>query len=369
MPVHWMVRMNRRNRSWYGLLLLVSVGAHFLDIGSGALAWTLLVLQFLAYPQLVYWRARRAADQRAAELGNLASDAVLLGVWAAALGFPVWITFIFLVSVTINMTVFRGRRGFVEAFAWTAAGAGLAVLAGGFHFHPQTGWPATLLCIAAIAAYVFAVADSAYERALKLHATREQLRTSQQELLRQLAENTSLQEQLRSQANHDPLTGLHNRRYLDGNLARELIRCGRERQPLSLVLIDIDHFKQINDTYGHLAGDQVLRRLAALLSSEVRGSDIACRYGGEEFLLMLPGLPQDVAQARAEEWRAAFAASPVRFDGVPIAATLSAGIATSPLNGATAEELFQAADHALYQAKGQGRNRVQLAGPLERAPA
>ncbi|WP_168798751.1 sensor domain-containing diguanylate cyclase [Herbaspirillum sp. ST 5-3] len=357
--------MNRRNRSRYGLLLFVGVGVHLFDIGSGPFAWMALVLQFLVYPQVVYWRARHATDQRAAELGNLAVDATLLGVWAAALGFPVWITFIFLVSAIINMTVFRGRWGFIQAFAWATGGAGLAVLAGGLHFHPQTSWPVTLLCISAIAAYVFTVADSAYTRALQLHATREQLRASQQELLRQLAANTSLQEQLRDQANHDPLTGLYNRRYLDDNLARELIRCKREQQPLSLVLIDIDHFKQINDAYGHLAGDQVLKHLAAMLGAEVRGSDIACRYGGEEFLLMLPGLPQDVAHVRAEEWRSAFAASPITLGDGPVTVTWSAGIATFPANGATAEELFRAADNALYQAKRQGRNRVQLADPLE----
>lgn len=364
-PIHWMVRMNRRNRSWYGLLLFVSVGAHLINLECGPLPWALLILQFLVYPQLVYWRARYAADQRTAELKNLVIDAVLLGVWAGALGFPVWITFIFVVSIIINMTVFRGKRGLIEAAAWIAGGAGVAVLIGGFHFRPGTAWLTTLLCIVAIVAYIFAVADSAYLRTLKLHETRNQLRSSQQELLQQLAENKRLQEQLHDQANHDPLTGLHNRRHLDSILAHELVRCNRGGQSLSLVLIDVDHFKQINDTHGHLAGDQVLKHLAFMLSTEVRTSDIACRYGGEEFLLILPGLTQSSAQARADRWRTEFAASPVRCNGIPIAVTISAGIATFPLNGATPQELFQAADGALYHAKEQGRNRVLAASPLE----
>lgn len=356
-----MVRMNRRNRSWFGALVFLSVGAHLVDLERSSYAWGMLILQCLVYPQLVYWIARRARDQRAAEMRNLALDAILLGAWAGALGFPVWITFIFVVAVSINLTVFRGRKGFAVAFAWLASGAGLAIVAGGFHFHPQTGWPATLLCIASIGAYVFAVADSAYTRALKLHEAREQLRASKEELVRQLEENTKLQEQLRSQANHDSLTGLHNRRYLDSTLARELIRCHRAHQPLSVVLIDIDHFKQINDKYGHQAGDYVLKHLADLLRGEVRGSDVACRYGGEEFFLMLPGLTQDTAQERVEHWRKAFAAAPALWDGIQIRATLSAGIATFPHNGTTADELFHAADRALYQAKNEGRNQVRRA--------
>lgn len=361
--------MNRRNRTWFGALIFLSVGAHLIDVQRGAIAWALLFLQCLVYPQCVYWRARRAADQRAAEMQNLVLDAVLLGIWAAILGFPVWITFIFLVSVSINLTVFSGRRGFVEACAWLAGGAAIGVIAGGFHFQPQTGWTATLLCIASIGAYVFVVAESAYTRALKLHEAREELRASKEELVSQLAEITKLQEQLRDQANHDSLTGLHNRRYLDSSLERELIRCGRAHQPLSLVLIDIDHFKQINDKHGHLAGDQVLKRLADLLGSEVRGSDIACRYGGEEFLLMLPGLSQDVAQERVEDWRKAFAASPARWEGIAVPATLSAGIATFPHNGTTAGALFKAADRALYQAKSDGRNKVRLAEAQDASPA
>ena len=122
------------------------------------------------------------------------------------------------------------------------------------------------------------------------------------------AEVQKLQEQLREQALHDPLTGLYNRRYLDETIGRELVRSARNKQPIGIVMCDLDHFKLINDTYGHLAGDEVLRVFAGLLRKYSRGSDIVCRFGGEEFVLFLPDMPPAVAYQRAEQLRTALAA-------------------------------------------------------------
>ena len=183
------------------------------------------------------------------------------------------------------------------------------------------------------------------------------------ELQQRYEEISRLQEQLREQAVRDPLTGLHNRRYLDETLSRELSRAQRENYPLCVILIDLDFFKKVNDTYGHLAGDEVLKTFAHLLQDHARKGDVACRYGGEEFMLMLPKMPVGAAVERANLLREKFAATRIPFGGAEIGTTLSIGIALSPLHGQTPEELTHNADLALYVAKSEGRNRAIVYQP------
>ena len=171
----------------------------------------------------------------------------------------------------------------------------------------------------------------------------------------------NLQAQLREQAVHDPLTGLHNRRYLDETMERELVRAARYGQPIGVVMCDIDHFKVVNDRYGHPAGDEVLRAIAGLLNAGGRGSDIACRYGGEEFVLLFPDMPRDAAYARAERLRVAVAAKRITSGAAGIQITASFGVAVFPDNGKTVDALIGAADQAMYEAKMAGRNRVVVA--------
>jgi diguanylate cyclase (GGDEF)-like protein/PAS domain S-box-containing protein len=168
-----------------------------------------------------------------------------------------------------------------------------------------------------------------------------------------------LQARLREQAIRDPLTGLFNRRYLDEVIMSEMARAERGRYPLSLVMCDIDHFKIINDNYGHLAGDEVLRAFSRLIKQYSRGGDIICRYGGEEFLLVLPGMTREGAIARAEQLRLAFAAALMSYNATIIRATASFGVATYPADGYDIDELIATADKALYTAKQSGRNRVR----------
>jgi diguanylate cyclase (GGDEF)-like protein/PAS domain S-box-containing protein len=175
-------------------------------------------------------------------------------------------------------------------------------------------------------------------------------------------EVNTLQEQLRDQAVRDSLTGLHNRRYLDEALERELLRAEREGYCVSVVIGDLDRFKAVNDLHGHLAGDEVLRAFADLTLRHVRATDICCRYGGEEFLLVLPGMSGAHAAERAEQLRREAAASPTAWNGSPITMTASFGVGTFPQHGATPDELIAAADEALYAAKAAGRNRVMLPG-------
>lgn len=171
-----------------------------------------------------------------------------------------------------------------------------------------------------------------------------------------------LREALEYRSTRDPLTGLFNRRYFEETLARELSRSARHGRPLAVVMVDLDHFKRVNDTHGHAVGDLALREVAAALQRGLRSSDVAARWGGEEFLLLLPEATVPPAAYRAEQLRLAvlrMAQEPDR--GLPADLTISAGVAVYPLHGSDAASLLRAADAALYRAKAGGRNRVETA--------
>lgn len=177
--------------------------------------------------------------------------------------------------------------------------------------------------------------------------------------------NLQLRQTLRLQSVRDPLTGLFNRRYLEENLSRELLRCQRRDLPLSVMMIDVDHFKRFNDEHGHAAGDALLAHVGRILREHVRGEDIACRYGGEEFILVLPETDADSARRRAEELRSSIGNAAVHYLlGTLGPVTVSIGVATFPMNGTTPETVLQSADQALYRAKNLGRNRVVSSGGL-----
>jgi diguanylate cyclase (GGDEF)-like protein/PAS domain S-box-containing protein len=170
-----------------------------------------------------------------------------------------------------------------------------------------------------------------------------------------------LQAELKEQVIRDPLTGLFNRRYLEATVGRELAKASREGFPIGIVMIDIDHFKQVNDVHGHKVGDLILQTLGNLLLSRIRTGDIACRYGGDEFLLILPQASRVVTAARAEQWRADFEALRTVYGEKALQTTISLGVAVYPMDGITTEAVIHAADQAMYRAKTLGRNRVVLA--------
>ena len=177
----------------------------------------------------------------------------------------------------------------------------------------------------------------------------------------QLDEISQLQEVLKGQASRDALTELFNRRYFNETLEREISRARREHHPLSLVMIDVDHFKAFNDAYGHQAGDELLRALGTQLRLDTRVEDVPCRWGGEEFIVLLPNMPLEMACERAESWRARFAALSVRHEGQVLSTTISIGVAAFPQHGPAAQDAIRSADRALYLAKAGGRNRVVVA--------
>jgi diguanylate cyclase (GGDEF)-like protein len=374
-PALALLRMIHGLRVGGSVMALLILASHLQGQRPGVSVWVLLALHFLVYPQLVHARAVRAANPVRAGLHNFLLDAVLLGLWAAGLGYPLWISFTLLMCNLVSVMLYHGLRGTLVAAA-LFLGPGLAWLRlGHIPLQPDTSGLTTALSAAGLALFLLLVSRLNFQRTLKLRDTREALRHGEQALQaandalqRQIDEIRLLQARLSEQANRDPLTGLYNRRYLDSTLERELARCQREGQPLSLMLIDIDHFKRINDTWGHPAGDEVLRQLADLLAAHARLGDVACRYGGEEFLLVLPGMPLSVAQERAERWRQDFAAVTILFGELSIRATLSVGIAGYPGGGTSAPALIRAADQALYRAKSEGRNRVAVSASVTVTP-
>ncbi len=182
--------------------------------------------------------------------------------------------------------------------------------------------------------------------------------------------NIRLREALRNQSIKDPLTGLYNRRYLTEMLEREIRRAVRAEQNLGVLMLDLDHFKKFNDTYGHDAGDTVLREAASFLTKSIRVEDVVCRYGGEEFVIILPTADLTSAHARAERIRSRLRELTVLHQGQSLGMiTVSVGVATLPQHGTSPKDLLEAADAALYRAKREGRDRVVDAETLpEPAP-
>lgn len=182
-------------------------------------------------------------------------------------------------------------------------------------------------------------------------------------LLREkLEENKVLQEKLHEQSIRDELTRLYNRYYLDEVLAHEIARSRRENTPMCLLMLDIDQFKHLNDTYGHHAGDIVLQELGALITGRVRRGDVPCRYGGEEFLIVLPNTSIQGGLVCAEGLRIAFEKLSFKEERRTFHVTFSAGLAAFPDDASGEEDLLRAADKALYKAKTAGRNRTAIAG-------
>ncbi|MQY51367.1 diguanylate cyclase [Rhodocyclus gracilis] len=211
---------------------------------------------------------------------------------------------------------------------------------------------------------VLCLAQDATER----FRMREELEGANQSLRTQIAQIQALQSQLLEQTLRDPLTGVFNRRYLEETRPREFARAQREGYAIAFLFLDIDRFKQINDELGHEVGDDALRQVAALLLAHARTEDIVCRFGGDEFIVLLPNMAQAAALARARQICAACAELTLGSGEGATALSVSIGVALYPEHGQTDAELARAADLALYAAKSGGRNRVALARTDSRTP-
>jgi diguanylate cyclase (GGDEF)-like protein len=198
----------------------------------------------------------------------------------------------------------------------------------------------------------------------ELNDKKRELSAANDRLHEQLRTIGRLQADLAEQAIRDDLTGLYNRRHLMRTLDAELARAQGSGGPLSVVLLDIDFFKRVNDRFGHGVGDDLLVVIAGVLSAAARQGDTVARYGGEEFVVLLPDTTPEQAWNRAQEWRRRCAAASVRTEQGPLSATFSAGVACFPESGTSSAVLLHAADKALYRAKAEGRDRVLLAESL-----
>ncbi len=349
---HWVVRLNWRNRSLFFALEFLALVPYLLEIGASLRMWLLLAANLLLYPQIAYRVAIATRRPLRMELRVLRLDGFLFGIWMAVWGFPLWISVAMALSVSQNQVLFEGWPGLWKSAAAQLAGIALGLALYGAHFRPDTPLLTTLLSMAGLAAYTLMCAHYAYARNVLLRDSRRRLRE-------QLDEITELQAQLEELARRDPLTGTYNRRYLDQALGLAMARAQATGKPLSLLLFDIDHFKRINDSYGHPVGDRVICRMADLLRRRFDGEGQAvCRYGGEEFLVLLPGADAAQAVAMAEDVRAEFIAGGVEDGSRLVRTTVSCGVASWPEHEVRPGELVRLADQALYAAKESGRNRT-----------
>lgn len=352
--IHWAVTMNHRNRTVSFAMVFVVAATYLHHVGARPWQWGLVALFLLVYPQLAYWRAGCMTASLRAEMHNLMFDGFVFGIGCMYWGLPLWPSFMLFICACLNLVVFEGFTGLVKAVLALAAGIGTAAAIAPVEFRPDTPLVTSLLCVAVMFWYLLAFAFDAYKRGIALRKSGKRLRA-------QLAEITVLQDRLREQVSRDPLTGLYNRRHLNQELAEELANCQRAGKSLALLMADIDHFKSINDTHGHLAGDEVLRCLAELMVRRVGEEGMACRFGGEEFLLVLPGATAAEACRFAEAMRNEFEGMRIAINAGSITVTLSFGVAVAPEHSVDAQILLHKADAALYEAKLRGRNCVRLA--------
>lgn len=350
-PPHWIVRTYFRVRALSYAYASLFIGLFVWQQAYPAWAWWLLGLQLFAYPYLMYRRALRCRQSQQAELQNLVVDAALWGGWCAGFGFPLWISYTLFITSAMNNAFSRGLLGLRDAVLAFATGAAVVwFLAGPRWAAAESPWVIGL-CVLGTSVYLISIGHIAHLRTGLLRQAREALKRSEQVW--------------RTQANQDALTGLFNRRYFDDTLEREMARANRESSTISLMVLDVDHFKRINDTHGHDAGDEVLRQLGRLIGQTARQSDVACRVGGEEFCVLYPGMSLAAAHARAEALRLRLVRTPIPTASGPLSVTVSIGLAGYPADGGSGPSLLSAADQALYAAKRAGRDRVVLHGQAE----
>ncbi len=301
--------------------------------------WLALAINALGWPHIAYWLATRSAKPARSERFNLMADSAAGGFWVLAMGFNPLASALLMMMLWMNNIAAGGLRLFAYGLGTSLLGwlLGFAL----FGWHPQ--WLSSQEVIYAslplLVIYPLLIGTITYRFAMQLH--------SQKELLKRISRT-------------DGLTGLFNRSYWEERVRNLLHLERRQEQSLCLLMLDVDHFKAINDTWGHGTGDQILVQIARKLQASLRQHELLCRYGGEEFALVLPGASLDAAVATAERLRKAIAASefidPHSPEMEPLRCTLSLGVAL--WNGAMGDYMVwqRAADKALYSAKRQGRN-------------
>ena len=310
---------------------------------ASPLAWTALLLATLVWPHVAYLLTRRAADPYAAEVRNLLIDSALVAALVPLMHFNL-LPSVMLLTLTMMDKITTGIRGLWVRALWVMLAAGVASTAVmGLHWAPETSMRVMVACLPVMSLHTLSVSVVSYQ------------------LIRQSARQNQMLDELRRV---DALTGLFGRGHWQEQAEAALRRHHTTDEPACMLMLDIDHFKEINDAYGHTVGDEVIRALAHVVRGNVRAGDCAGRYGGDEFAIVLPGMHARDALAIAQRIREQ--TEGVRLRSLPeLRITSSIGVAPADHRHSSLRAWIDAADAALYVAKNGGRN--QVAGCMEPA--
>lgn len=324
------------------LLCSLPIASVLIEQSAPVYSWVLLVLNALLWPQLALLAGRRARDPVASEFRALLMDSAFGGAWIAALAVSAAPAAVFATLLTADKIAAGGWRLVSRSTVALVAGFAVVWALLGFPFQPLSSARTSLACLPFM--FIYTVALS-----MLTHRLGGRVRLQNRELHRL--------------ARMDPVMQVANRPHFEAVAARELSRFHRAGRPASMLLIDVDHFKVVNDRHGHGVGDMVLKRVAAILHETVRDIDVPARYGGDEFAVLLADVDEAGAVDVGERLRRQI--SQQLFPGTPgLACTLSIGVAEAMPEYTTLDAWVHAADAALYRAKAAGRNRVAFAGDV-----
>lgn len=321
----------------------VCVGGALWDQGAHALAWAALAANALAWPPLAHWLACRSDNPYRAELRNLMVDSASGGAWMAMIGFSAAPSAVIFATMAMDKVSVGGLRFLARCLVVQVAAAAAVAMARGLELHLQSTTLERIASLPLLFAYPIAIGLTTYRLARRVR--------SQNQTLAALS-------------SIDGLSGLLNRSHWEAVVAAEFQRCRRIGHPSSVVMIDIDHFKSINDRYGHPVGDTVIRSMASILRSALRLHDVPGRYGGEEFGIVLPGTALQGAEVLAERIRTRIE-STILEPKAGVRATASLGVAAFEPTDADHVDWIARADRALYRAKESGRNRTARDAPAQ----
>ena len=316
----------------------ISVIAALYPLAMPGWVWALLLVHAFAWPHLAYQLATRSKFPYDAEQRNLMYDALFSGFWAATLQFTPLTTVTLLSMVAMNNVAAGGKRLLIRGAGAQLLGAGAGALLFGVQFNPSVSLVQVYACLPMLTLYPMAIGMVCYQLAIKL---------------------SEHKRALSALSRIDSLTGLLNHGSWKDLLHLKFHKCQQQQSHATIALIDIDHFKQINDTHGHIVGDAVLRQLSLELRRNLRENDLAGRYGGDEFCVILPQMSMEQAAQVMERMRETF--SNYRNPQIPeLRVSLSIGLADFQPVFTDAAMWLNAADRALYAAKDTGRNRVNM---------